>query len=159
LIGGHSDLLLGAAVTADADELRKLRAARSLHGATPGMLECFLALRGSRTLALRLRHAQASAEQLAARLGEHPAVGRVRYPGFGTILSFELADASVADRACSATRIIRHATSLGGVETSMERRNAHPGEEHIPPGLIRMSVGCEDLEDLWGDITTALDLT
>jgi cystathionine gamma-synthase len=157
LIGGHSDLLLGAAVTADAGELRQLRAARSLNGATPGMLECFLALRGSRTLALRLRHAQASAEQLAARLAGHPAVGRVRYPGFGTIVSFELADAVAAGRACRATRIIRHATSLGGVETSMERRSAHPGQEHIPPGLIRLSTGCEDLEDLWRDLHAALD--
>jgi cystathionine gamma-synthase len=157
LIGGHSDLLLGAAVTADAGELRHLRAARSLNGATPGMLECFLALRGSRTLALRLRHAQASAEQLASRLAEHPAVGRVRYPGFGTIVSFELADGVAAERACRATRIIRHATSLGGVETSMERRSAHPGQEHIPPGLIRLSTGCEDVEDLWRDLHAALD--
>jgi cystathionine gamma-synthase len=157
LIGGHSDLLLGAAVTADPGELRQLRRARSLNGATPGMLECFLALRGSRTLALRLRHGQASAEQLAARLAEHPAVGKVRYPGFGTIVSFELVDAAAADRACRVTRIIRHATSLGGVETCMERRSAHPGQEHIPPGLIRLSVGCEDLEDLWRDLQAALD--
>ncbi len=157
LIGGHSDLLLGAAVTANAEELRRLLAARGLFGATPGMLECFLALRGSRTLAVRLRHSQTSAEALAARLAEHPAVERVRYPGFGTILSFELADATAADRLCSATQIIRHATSLGGVESSMERRSAHPGQEHIPPGLIRMSTGCEDLEDLWSDLTAALD--
>ena len=134
LIGGHSDLLLGAAVTNDAEELGRLRTARSLGGATPGMLECFLALRGARTLALRLSQGQASAEQLAARLVEHPAVVRVRYPGFGTIVSFELADAGAADRACRAIRIIRHATSLGGVETCMERRSAHPGQEHIPPG-------------------------
>jgi cystathionine gamma-synthase len=157
LIGGHSDLLLGAAVTSDPGELRQLRAARSLNGATPGMFECFLALRGSRTLALRLRQAQASAQQLAARLAEHPAVGRVRYPGFGTIVSFELADGDAADRACRGTRIIRHATSLGGVETSMERRGAHPGQEHIPPGLIRLSTGCEDVEDLWNDLHAALE--
>lgn len=157
LIGGHSDLLLGAAVTADAEQLRELRAARSLYGATPGMLECFLALRGSRTLALRLGHAEASAQQLATRLASHPAVGRVRYPGFGTIVSYELADASAADRACRSTRIIRHATSLGGIETCMERRGAHPGQEHIPPGLVRLSAGCEHLEDLWRDLRAALD--
>jgi cystathionine gamma-synthase len=157
LIGGHSDLLLGAAVTADPEELRQLRTARSLNGATPGMLECFLALRGSRTLALRLRQAQRSAKQLVAHLIEHPAVGRVRYPEFGTIVSFELADAAAADRACRATRIIRHATSLGGVETCMERRSAHPGQEHIPAGLIRLSTGCEDVEDLWRDLAAALD--
>jgi cystathionine gamma-synthase len=156
LLGGHSDLLLGAAVTAYAGELSQLRAARSFNGATPGMLECFLALRGSRTLALRLRQASASALALATRLGEHRAVDRVRYPGFGTIVSFELADAATADRTCRATRIIRHATSLGGVETCMERRSAHPGQEHIPAGLIRLSTGCEDLEDLWRDLDAAL---
>ncbi len=156
LIGGHSDLLLGAAVTADSGELALLREARSRDGATPGMLECFLALRGARTLALRLRRAQTSAQELVAHLQEHPAVVRVRYPGFGTIVSFELSDAAGADRACRATRIVRHATSLGGVETSMERRSVHPGQEHIPPGLIRLSVGCEDAEDLWADLDAAL---
>jgi cystathionine gamma-synthase len=156
LIGGHSDLLLGAAVTADPGELERLREVRGRNGATPGMLECFLALRGARTLSLRLRQAQASAQELAAWLDHHAAVTRVRYPGFGTIVSFELKDAAAADGACRATRIIRHATSLGGIETSMERRSAHPGQEHIPPGLIRLSVGCEDLEDLWSDLERAL---
>jgi cystathionine gamma-synthase len=157
LIGGHSDLLLGAAVTRDAELLQGLRTARSLSGATPGMLECFLALRGSRTLALRVRHAQASAQELADRLAEHAAVERVRYPGFGTIVSFELRDAAAADLACSTVRIVRHATSLGGVETSMERRSAQPGQEHIPAGLIRLSVGCEHVEDVWRDLAGALE--
>lgn len=156
LIGGHSDLLLGAAVTRDPSLARTLRQVRGRNGATPGMLECFLALRGARTLPLRQRQAQASAEQLARRLGEHPAVTRVRYPGFGTIVSFELPDAEAADEVCGATRLIRHATSLGGVETSMERRSAHPGQEHIPAGLIRLSVGCEDAEDVWRDLESAL---
>jgi cystathionine gamma-synthase len=159
LIGGHSDLLLGAAVAADAGDLALLRDVRSRNGATPGMLECFLALRGARTLALRLRHAQSSAQQLAARVQDHAAVVRVRYPGFGTIISFELKDAGAADRACRATHVIRHATSLGGVETSMERRSVHPGQEHIPQGLIRLSIGCEDLEDLWRDLEAALSAT
>ncbi len=156
LIGGHSDLLMGVAVTADGNELRRLRHARGLFGATPGTLECFLALRGARTLALRLERAQASARKLAQSLSEHPAVLRVRYPGFGTIISFELADAGTADRACGAVRLIRHATSLGGVESSMERRSALPGQEHIPAGLIRFSVGCEDAEDIWSDLAAAL---
>jgi cystathionine gamma-synthase len=119
------------------------------------MLECFLALRGARTLPLRLRHAESSARELAQRLGRHAAVTGVRYPGFGTIVSFECKDAAAADRACQATRIVRHATSLGGVETSMERRSAHPGQEHIAPGLIRLSAGCEDLEDVWSDLAAA----
>ncbi len=156
LIGGHSDLLLGAAVSADPEGLALLREVRSRNGATPGMLECFLALRGARTLPLRLRQAQSSAQQLAARLEDHAAVTRVRYPGFGTIVSFDLEDANAADRACRATEIIRHATSLGGIDTSMERRSAHPGQEHIPAGLIRLSVGCEALEDIWRDLDAAL---
>jgi cystathionine gamma-synthase len=156
LIGGHSDLLLGAVVTAQLEQLDRLRTARSLFGATPGMLECFLALRGARTLALRLQKAQDSAKELVIRLDAHPSVQRVRYPGFGTIVSFDLADGGAADRACTSVRLIRHATSLGGVETSMERRNAHPGQEHIPAGLIRMSVGCENLEDIWTDLKAAL---
>jgi cystathionine gamma-synthase len=157
LIGGHSDLLLGAAATSDSGLLEQLRTARSLGGATPGMLECFLALRGARTLALRLRQGQASAQEIADRLADHQAVTRVRYPGFGTLVSFEVRDAAAADRACASVRIVRHATSLGGVETSMERRSAQPGQEHIPGGLIRLSVGCEHVEDLWRDLAGALD--
>jgi cystathionine gamma-synthase len=156
LIGGHSDLLLGAAVAVDSGGVTALREVRGRNGATPGMLECFLALRGARTLPLRLRQAQTSAQELALRLGGHTAVTRVRYPGSGTIVSFELQSKAHADRACRATRIIRHATSLGGVETSMERRGIHPGQEHIPPSLIRLSVGCEEVEDLWSDLEAAL---
>ena len=157
LIGGHSDLLLGVAVTADESQLERLRRARALAGATPGTLECFLALRGARTLPLRLRQSSASAAELARRLREHGRVQRVRYPGFGVIVSFELADAAAADRVCASTRVIRHATSLGGVETTMERRGTHPGQEHVPPGLIRMSVGCEHVDDLGDDLEAALD--
>ena len=156
LIGGHSDLLMGAAVTADPEELQRLHSSRSLFGATPGMLECFLALRGARTLALRLDRAQRTARELAERLARHQAVVRVRYPGLGTIISFELADGAAAERACSAVTLVRHATSLGGVETSLERRAVHPGQEHLPPGLIRLSVGLEAVEDIWKDLGTAL---
>ena len=156
LIGGHSDLLLGAAVATDSGLAARLREQRTLSGATPGTLECFLALRGARTLPLRLRQGQDSAAKLARRLADHPAVGQVRYPGFGVIVTFELADATAAARACAATRVVRHATSLGGVETTMERRADHAGQEHLPGGLIRMSVGCEHVEDLWEDLAAAL---
>jgi cystathionine gamma-synthase len=101
---------------------------------------------------LRLDCDQASAEGLAAQLsaqrGRH--VGAL--PGFGTIVSFELADADAGDRVCRATRTVRHATSLSGVETTVERRGVHPGQEHIPLGLIRMSTACEDREDIWDDL-------
>jgi cystathionine gamma-synthase len=156
-LGGHADLLMGAAVTQHDAERERLITARKLHGATPGTLEAFLATRGIRTLPIRLTTATAGAAELAARLGAHPAVRRLRYPGFGAVVSFELADAETADRACAAVEIIWNATSLGGVETTMERRSVHPGQEHIPGGLIRMSVGCEDVEDLWTDLRQALD--
>jgi cystathionine gamma-synthase len=155
-IGGHSDLLLGVAVAGDSGLADALRSTRGLTGATPGALEAFLALRGIRTLPLRLRQASASAAALAERLGSHPAVTEVRYPGFGAVVSFELENAGAADHACAAARVIRNATSLGGVDTTMERRGTHERQEHVPPGLIRMSVGCEDVEDLWADLEQAL---
>src|SRR3954451_14328819 len=154
-LGGHSDLLMGAAVAKDQAQRELLVTARKLYGATPGVLEAFLATRGVRTLPVRLKAAIVSAVELAARLEAHPAVQRVRYPGFGAVVSFELADAETVDRACAAIKIIWNATSLGGVETTMERRSVHPGQEHIPGGLIRMSVGCEDVEDLWADLEQA----
>ena len=147
---------MGAAVASDVAQRELLITARKLYGATPGALEAFMATRGVRTLPVRLKAAIASAAELAARLDAHPAVRRVRYPGFGAVVSFELADAETADRACGAIKIIWNATSLGGVETTMERRSVHPGQEHIPDGLIRMSVGCEDVEDLWADLEQAL---
>jgi cystathionine gamma-synthase len=148
---------MGAAVAKDRLQRDLLITARKLYGATPGALEAFLATRGIRTLPVRLRTAVANAAELAGRLAAHPAVRRVRYPGFGAVVSFELSDAETVDRACAAVRIVWNATSLGGVETTMERRSVHPGQEHIPGGLIRMSVGCEDAEDLWADLEQALD--
>lgn len=173
LIGGHSDLLAGVAVTRDASLYERLRRARELSGATPGTLESYLAVRGARTMALRLERAQASAMLIAERLVTHPKVAATRYPGlpahpthetakrtlrgFGTVISFDLAGgAAAADRACASVKLIRHATSLGGVESTMERRAAVPGQEHLPPSLLRLSVGIEDPEDLWADLAEAL---
>ncbi len=173
-IGGHSDLLLGVVSTQDAALARSLRAVRGLRGATPGALEAFLATRGVRTLALRLARAQASAQTLAERLARHPGVARVHYPGltshpthaiakdqlggFGAVLSFELrGGAAVADVVCRRVRIIQHATSLGSVESTVERRAAIEGQGHLPPGLLRLSVGVEAVEDLWRDLVAALD--
>ncbi|WP_158879822.1 trans-sulfuration enzyme family protein [Amycolatopsis anabasis] len=157
LIGGHSDLLLGLTVTADAALAGQLRDARIRSGATPGALEAWLALRGLRTLPVRYAEQSRTAARLADLLPEHPAVTRVRYPGLGTMLAFELADAEAADRLCGALRLIRHATSLGGVESLVERRAALAGDAHVPPGLIRFSVGLEDPDDLWHDLRQALD--
>ncbi|PWV82228.1 cystathionine gamma-synthase [Prauserella marina] len=157
LIGGHSDLLLGLTVTADETLGAQLRDARTRGGATPGALEAWLALRGLRTLPIRYAEASRTAADLAARLDVHPAVTRVRYPKTGTMLAFELADAEKADRVCSALTLIRNATSLGGVESSIERRARLAGDSHVPAGLLRFSIGLEDPEDLWRDLVAALD--
>ena len=171
-LGGHSDLLLGLAV-ADTPELAgRLRRRREVAGAVPGALETFLVLRGLRTLALRLDHGQRSAAALARRLAGHPAVTRVRYPGladhpghaqaaaqmtgFGAVLGFEVQTAEAANAVCDTVRVIRSATSLGGVESTIERRAKLPGQQHLPPGFLRLSAGCEHIEDLWDDLTSAL---
>jgi cystathionine gamma-synthase len=175
-IGGHSDLLLGAVATRDPERLDALRHRRQIDGSTPGVLEAFLALRGLRTLAVRLDRSEATAAELARRLAAHPAVTRVRYPGlsddpghalaiaqmdgFGSMVAFEtVGDADTAERVCDRVALITHATSLGGVETLLERRARYAGDAAagVSPTLIRLSVGVENVEDLWGDIEQALD--
>ena len=122
----------------------------------------------------RLAASQASALTIAKRLSEHTRVHSVRYPGlpshpahtlastfmrgFSGVVTLEVqGDAARADAVCRSLKIVRHATSLGAVESTIERRAAVPGQEHLPPGLLRMSVGCEDVEDLWRDIERALN--
>ena len=156
-IGGHSDLLIGLAVAADDATYERLRQTRLVNGSTPGALEAFLALRGVRTLPLRMERMQANAVEVVARLRTHTAVADVRYPGFGAMVAFVLAGgADAADAACRAVRLIVPATSLGGVESSMERRQKYAGDAHVPPGLIRMSVGIEHIDDIWADLAQAL---
>ena len=172
-IGGHSDLLGGVVTVRDANLLAALRKARELAGATPGTLETFLAVRGVRTLALRVERAQHSAMTLAERLARHPNVTVTRYPGlpshptheaarrqlkgFGTIISFDVrGDSATADAVCAGLQLIQHATSLGAVESTIERRASIPGQEHLPPTLLRLSVGIEAVEDLWADLDRAL---
>lgn len=158
-IAGHSDVLLGAVVTRD-DQLRDvLKKRRDMIGATPGTFETWLALRGLRTLHVRLERAQANAAELVRRLADHPAVGEVRYPGFGAIISIVLAEgAMAADLLTRKTTLWVHATSLGGVESTFERRRRWKTEPAtIPDGLVRMSVGIEDVDDLWDDLASALD--
>jgi cystathionine gamma-synthase len=158
LLSGHSDVLLGVAVTRSDDWLEKLRRRRSKHGAIPGPFEAWLALRGLRTLPVRLERASSSASVLVERLGGHSAVSDVRYPGFGSLLAFEVADgADAADAVVDRLRLVVPATSLGGVESLVERRNKWEGEELVPPGLLRLSVGLEHVEDLWEDLAQALD--
>lgn len=171
--GGHSDLLCGVATTRDDGLLQRLRTQRELRGATPGALETFLAVRGMRTYPLRTEHAARSAQELATRLAKHPAVETVRYPGlvshpthpvaaaqlrlFGSVISFDVAGgADSADRVCVSVRVVRHATSFGAVESTIERRAAIHGQEHLPASLLRLSVGLEHVEDLWSDLDAAL---
>jgi cystathionine gamma-synthase len=172
-IGGHSDLLGGVVTVRDSALLGALRHSRELTGATPGTLETFLAVRGVRTLAVRLARAQENAMTLADRLARHPGVTLTRYPGlpshpthaaarrqlkgFGTIISFDVrGDAATADAVCTRLQLIQHATSLGAVESTIERRASVPGQEHLSPTLLRLSVGIEAVEDLWVDLDVAL---
>lgn len=171
-IGGHSDLLCGVVIAHQDAHVAQLRRRREIGGSTPGALEAFLALRGLRTMALRLNQAESNATVLAQRLSALREVTRVRYPGlptdpgheraqkqmtgYGAILSFELADADTADSVCNYVELIVSATSVGGVESTIERRAKLPGQEHIPPGLLRLSVGCEHIDDLWLDLTNAI---
>jgi cystathionine gamma-synthase len=158
-LAGHSDALLGALVTRDDELYGVLKGRRDLVGAVPGTLEAWLALRGLRTLHLRVERAQANAQELVRRLADHPAVGEVRYPGFGGIVSIVLAQGALAaDLLVHKTKLWVHATSLGGVESTFERRRRWKTEPAtIPDALVRMSVGVEDVEDLWADLERALD--
>jgi len=175
LIAGHSDVLLGAAVCRDTAHADFLATYRHDHGAIPGGLEAFLALRGLRTLAVRLDRAEASAGELARRLASHPHVSTVNYPGLpddqqheralrvlpngsGSMLSFEVAGTVEQTEVFLARlRLLTHATSLGGVESLIERRARYPGDASIvAPTLCRLSVGIENVEDLWADLDGAL---
>lgn len=176
LLAGHSDALCGIVVTApDRDDLfSRVDGVRRMHGATPGSLEAFLVLRGIRTLAVRIRQAQQNAGALAELLAGHPKISRVRYPGlatdegyarataqmsgFGSMLSIELAGATEADALVAGLELWVHATSLGGVDSSLERRRRWAAElPTIPEGLIRMSVGIEHIDDLSADLLQALE--
>ena len=158
-IAGHSDVLMGALVTRSDELFTVLKQRRDLIGNAPGPFEAWLALRGLRTLHVRLERAQANAAELVRRLDGHPAIREVRYPGFGAIVSIVLAQGGLAaDLVTRSTRLWVHATSLGGVESTFERRRRWKSEPAtIPDGLVRLSVGIEDVEDLWADLVAALD--
>lgn len=179
-LAGHSDVVLGALVTSDAGLRETLLHHRSLHGGIAGPFEAWLALRGLRTLALRIEKSQASAAVLAERLGNHPRIESVRYPGlatdpghqrakaqmtgFGSIVcvqvagTTELTGADAADEVVRSLQLWLPATSLGGVESLIERRRRHTAEpESVPENLLRLSFGIENVEDLWADLEQALD--
>jgi cystathionine gamma-synthase len=176
LLSGHSDVLLGALVTRadDRHTFDALDAIRRSFGTSPGPMEAYLALRGLRTLPVRLARAQASAQVLAERLAAYTCLQRVRFPGlpgdpghdlarrtmsgFGSLISIDLPDARTAETFVAGCSLWVFATSFGGVESTLERRRRWEGElQSVPDGLVRMSVGIEHVEDLWSDLAQSLD--
>ncbi|GAA4660618.1 aminotransferase class I/II-fold pyridoxal phosphate-dependent enzyme [Arthrobacter cryoconiti] len=173
-LAGHSDVILGALITSNPDLRRALHHHRSVHGAIAGPFEAWLALRGLRTLALRVERAGENAVELAQRLNVHDGVDRVLFPGlesdpgherakaqmtgFGAIICIEVAGGQeAADALVNAVRLWTPATSLGGVESLIERRRRHANEpDTVPANLLRLSVGVENVEDLWNDLSQAL---
>ncbi|MFM2155201.1 MAG: hypothetical protein RL382_1102 [Actinomycetota bacterium] len=157
-LAGHSDVVLGSLSTSDSALFKRLEESRRFNGSIPGPFEAWLALRGIRTFPVRFRAAEANAKTLVTRLQNHAKITKVRYPGFGAVISFEVdGNAAQAEKVCESSRLIAHATSLGGVESLWERRRRWALESpSVPEQLIRMSVGCEHVDDLWQDIEQAL---
>jgi cystathionine gamma-synthase len=157
-LAGHSDVVLGSLSTNDSALFKRLDEARRFNGSIPGPFEAWLALRGIRTFPVRFRAAESNAKQLVTRLEAHAMVVKVRYPGFGAVISFEIdGTADQAEKVCESSKLITHATSLGGVESLWERRRRWALESpSVPEQLIRLSVGCEHVDDIWQDIEQAL---
>src|ERR671923_348418 len=155
-LGGHSDVLLGAVVCKDHETAARLREFRTRSGIVAAPDAAWLLLRGLKTLELRVHRQTETAQELARRLEAHPQVEIVRYPGFGGLLSFDVAGGGEAARHVeTSTELITNATSLGGVESVLETRHRWEGDR-VPEGLIRLSVGLEDVEALWSDLEQAL---
>jgi cystathionine gamma-synthase len=151
LTGSH-DALLGATVTRDPEKTARLRALRTSMGNVSSPHSASRLLRGLESLDRRMRRITATATEIARRLDEHPAVERVRYPGFSGLISFDVANPREVE---TRTRVIANATSLGGVNSTMESRHRWEGDR-IPTGLLRLSIGLEDVEKLWADLAQAL---
>lgn len=157
-LAGHSDVVLGSLSISDPALFKRLEEARRFNGSIPGPFEAWLALRGIRSFPVRFRAAEKNAQQLVTRLLSHAKITKVRYPGFGAVISFEVdGTAEQAEKVCESSRLITHATSLGGIESLWERRRRWALESpSVPEQLIRLSVGCEHVEDIWQDIELAL---
>jgi len=172
-LSGHSDLILGSLSTNDSALYNRLEQSRRYGGAIAGPFEAWIALRGVRTLALRMQRSQENALELATRLSKDGRVAKVRYPGlptdayhqmaksfmkgFGAMISFDVnGSVDQVDLMCNSSRLITNATSLGGVESIWERRRRWATESaSVPENLIRFSVGIENVDDLWADIEHA----
>jgi cystathionine beta-lyase/cystathionine gamma-synthase len=181
-LGGHSDVLGGILVTSDDALAERLRFLQNAAGAVPSPFDCWLLLRGLKTLALRVQRQSDSALAIARHLEGHPAVRAVFHPGlashpqhelaqrqmngtFGGMVSFELEDEAAAVRVLEGLRLFTLAESLGAVESLAEHPGlmthaSVPAEERgrigLGQGLVRLSVGIEELDDLLGDLDEAL---
>ena len=168
ILGGHHDALLGVIACGRGEDHERLGVFRGATGIVAAPDPAWLLLRGLKTLGVRVARQSESALELARRLVSHPAVQNVRYPGlgnpvaaryvtaFGMLLSFDVAGADQALAVERGLRVIENATSLGGVASTLEARARYEGNR-VPPGLLRLSVGLEDVEDLWADLAQALD--
>jgi cystathionine gamma-lyase len=170
-INGHSDVLFGHVASRRGEVMAAVRDWRKTYGAIPGPFESWLVHRGFETLEVRFDRMCNNAEALAMRLREHRKVQQVKFPGlaehpahavaksqmlrFGTVLGMVLSDKNSAEQFINTCRLIRPTTSFGGVHTSAERR-ARWGDQ-VPEGFVRLSVGCEPVEQLWKEMRAALD--
>ena len=156
-LGGHDDVLLGAVVCKREDDAERLKEFRTRSGIVAAPDPCALLLRGLETLEERVRRQTESAAELARRLQGHPAVQIVRYAGIGGLLSFDVAGAEEARHVETSLQLITNATSLGGIHSLLEARSRWEGDR-VPPGLLRLSVGLEPVEDIWADLAQALEI-
>jgi cystathionine gamma-synthase len=155
-LSGHHDVLLGAVVAKSEDDYERLKEFRTRSGIVAAPDVAWLLLRSLKTLRVRTERITANAREIAARLEGHPAVERLRYPGFSGLMSFDVAGgAEAARRVETSTKLIRNATSLGGVDSVLETR-ARWESGRVPENLVRLSVGLEDVEELWADLEEAL---
>jgi cystathionine gamma-synthase len=167
LLGGHHDLVLGAASCARHEDAERLYQVRRLVGLIGSPDPAWLLLRSLKTLPMRVERSSATALELARRLREHPAVDEVNYPGlgdevaaryvsaFGPLLSFTVnGGAAAAEKIERSCELIANATSFGGARTTIEARSRWEGER-VPAGLLRLSAGLEDVDDLWRDLERA----
>lgn len=153
-LGGHHDLLLGAVVCREPAAAERLRLLRTRTGIVAAPDDAWLLLRSLKTLRVRVERQTATTKALAERLSKHPRVENLRYPGFGAMLSFDVrGDARLVE---TSLRAIENATSLGGVETTLESRHRWEGDR-VPENLLRLSVGLEEPDELWDDLAQALE--
>ena len=165
-LNGHSDVIAGIAITNDDNLARQLAWTQNAAGAVPGPQDCFLVLRGLKTLHVRMERHQSNAQAIVAWLQKHPKVRRVMYPGFSGMISFVLdADIETTSRFVTATKLFTLAESLGGVESLIElpaimTHASVPSHIRaglgIDDGLIRLSVGIEHIADLLQDLESAM---